>query len=793
MYANIIWITAGYFLGIASLRFINLWVLSLFAIILLIPIIIMKFILKRKVLRYVLFLLALILGSVNYADAVDIERTELYDFNDKYVMAYGNISELPTVYSHQIDDGKENKYYEYIVDVKQITYKGEITKCHDRIRVGSDQPYEYGAKIAAKGFLMPIEKKMNSNSRDKRLYYKSKGIFYRMTAYEILPWDIEYTPVSIRHVRNLAANRISKFIDIHYTDRAQAFLKAVLFGDGTHFDEEYNELLKDSGAKRLLYTPFLHITLILGILGIVFSIVPIDRKRRDMILALILIVYIMFNGTSPIFLKLPVFIIFAMYQRNVQGYLSFPQVLAASMLVVALIEPLCLFDAGFVISFTATILLYLFSDKVQELLRFIRFRKLRSLVASWLILTIGTLPLCMYYFNSSAVYSILCTMFFAPLVLLLLVVTPFVFLFVVCFGRVYILGSFQGMILWLMDKFPLLINKLPIAVLRSGQPMLSVVALYYLFLAFVRMLMDGNGKSFQATILRAMMLGFSVSIALSVVSDIGVLKMTFVNVGQGDAAILHIPFRDTVLIDGGGGAPYSDYNIGKNIYLPYLRSEGLYRIDAVIVSHYHKDHCEGIVEAVRHMRVRKLLMPACTPNDKYRILLEQAAAETGTEIEYISSETTLQFHSGLRIHIISPDMQNPQTEDLNDTSLIAEVTYGDFSALFTGDITESTEERLLQRGAVHKETVLKVPHHGSAKSSSPAFVRTVNPDYAVICVGARNNYGMPAIDCMQRYEDIGSQILRTDLNGDIIFSVTKHGLKRITTFTQEEDPYGNEK
>lgn len=789
MYSNIVWIAAGYIAGILALHIgIDFFGLLLWAFFLAVLMIIRNVILKQPIFLKCLILLSFVLGATGYICATDITLTDSYPFLDKYAVVRGRISELPVVYTHENENENENEneddsdneeYYEYVVDIFDITYRGQTIKSHDRVRIGSECAYDYGDTIIAEGFFDAIENRTNPNAKDSQLYYKSHNIFYDMSALKMEPWGRKYFPLTPHHFSNLLFNKISHFIDAHYTGHARAFMKAVFVGDKTQFDDDYDSILEQAGAKRLLYSTFLHIVMIEAALAILFSIFPVKSKHRDILLAVFLVLYMLINDTGPVFLKLPLFILLSMYRRNTSGYLYVPSIIAAVILLVIMIEPLYLFHCGFIISAVSTILLFLFFEPLQKRLRFISNARLRRLITGWIILTIGTFPLSMYWFNGSAMYTILCTLFFAPLVVLLFFITPFVFLLMICFHHASVFGLLQGLILWTMDKVPMLINQLPGGFLCGRRPSLNMIALFYATLILVKLIIDNRGNRFSIIAARTAIVGLSVTVVFGMLTKIGVLQMTFVNVGQGDAAVLHVPFRDTVLIDGGGAPVYSDYNVGKEIFVPYLYEEGFFRIDAAIVSHYHKDHCEGIVEAVKNMRVKKLIMPACTPDNEYRVMLEEAALKYGTEIVYISGETTITFRSGLNIHIIYPNRRDLDSEDANDTSIVAEVTYGDVSALFTGDITETAEERLLDRGLLRKEDVLKVPHHGSANSSSEEFVQAIHPDYAVIGVGADNGYDMPSKERVDQYEENGAFVLPTSLYGDITFMVTKQGIKRI--------------
>ena len=140
--------------------------------------------------------------------------------------------------------------------------------------------------------------------------------------------------------------------------------------------------------------------------------------------------------------------------------------------------------------------------------------------------------------------------------------------------------------------------------------------------------------------------------------------------------------------------------------------------------------------------------------------------------------------SGLNIRILSPDDTAVflADDDLNCTSIVADVTYGNFNMLFTGDIPSNIEQRLIKKDLLKQYNVIKLPHHGSAASSCDEFLDTVNPEYAVICVGKDNEYNFPTQDVLNRLSSRSIGILRTDKLNDIHIQTTKNGIHKLTHY-----------
>ena len=245
------------------------------------------------------------------------------------------------------------------------------------------------------------------------------------------------------------------------------------------------------------------------------------------------------------------------------------------------------------------------------------------------------------------------------------------------------------------------------------------------------------------------------------------------NVGQGDGAVIRAPYRFNVLIDGGGGNSYSDYNPGEKVYLDYLETEGITKADSAFVSHYHQDHVQGIIAAMENIKVRNLFLPDNMEGSEWRVALENSARENGTTVHYISQETLLTYNNGMTIRIIPPSNKTGLSDDENDTSYVYYVEYNGFSATFTGDMSSFAEKNLIDDGKAGKTNLLKVAHHGSNTATCEEWVEKLTPEYAVISVDENNPYNLPNDDVLERLEN--AQVFRTDYDGDIKFIIHKNG------------------
>jgi competence protein ComEC len=251
------------------------------------------------------------------------------------------------------------------------------------------------------------------------------------------------------------------------------------------------------------------------------------------------------------------------------------------------------------------------------------------------------------------------------------------------------------------------------------------------------------------------------------------LKLTFIDVGQGDSILLEFPGTQKMLIDGGGN-PGNTYDIGENVVSPFLWSKGIKRIDYMVLSHAHPDHYNGLKAIARNFKIREF-WEGFSPenNDSYQELLEDLSSEV-VRRRIFRGET---FSIGdVRLEILHPLQSNPIVPAAhNDQSLVIKFTYGKTSFLLTGDIEASAEQEILSRAKNLTSLVLKSPHHGSSSSSSSNFLQAISPEIIIISVGKRNRYNLPDPQVMKQYENLQADIYRTDLHGAV--EIRTDGLK----------------
>lgn len=256
-------------------------------------------------------------------------------------------------------------------------------------------------------------------------------------------------------------------------------------------------------------------------------------------------------------------------------------------------------------------------------------------------------------------------------------------------------------------------------------------------------------------------------------------EVVFLDVGQGDASLILTRQGQSILIDGG------DEGAGYDCLIPAARMQGLAAIDLAIVTHGHSDHAMGLFEMVEVGFIRQLCLPAYEDMDAYgdpedlTFRLRDLARSRAVPITYLKAGDRLETKD-FSLEVLYPD-KVPISSDLNRYSLVLRLTLDHVRLLMTGDLTAEGEASLLASGQDCGADFLHLAHHGSASSSSPAFLDRCQPQAALISVAARNRYGHPHPEVLERLADRDICLLRTDQSGAVFLKIGR-GKGRIRTW-----------
>lgn len=268
----------------------------------------------------------------------------------------------------------------------------------------------------------------------------------------------------------------------------------------------------------------------------------------------------------------------------------------------------------------------------------------------------------------------------------------------------------------------------------------------------------------------------------------GRLHVEFLDVGQGDAALITFPQGKTMLVDGGGRVSYNDEGeefqpdiprIGEMVVSEFLWERGISRLDYVVATHAHSDHIQGLSDVAKNFSVGEAIFGTLDGNDPDQVELLDVLSRHAVPQKTVAAGDSFEI-DGVRIQTIFPLKGSDLSA--NNNSVVLRLSYGDVSFLLTGDIEREAEDLILSYGENIQSTIVKVPHHGSRTSSTQAFVDAVNAKYAVVSVGRHSIFGHPHPDIVRRWN--AGAVMTTGENGTIKFSTDGSHLE-ISTFLSE--------
>ena len=552
--------------------------------------------------------------------------------------------------------------------------------------------------------------------------------------------------------------------------RVSGFLTAELTGDKSAMDDGDYLAMQETGLAHLFAVSGLHCAFLVTLLALLIS------RRQRLLCAVtipLLLFYMVMVGMSPSVVRaciMQIFLLIApLFRRGSDPLTS----LAAALLVILLCNPFAAASVSLQLSFSATLGMVLLSPRLYKLLTGWYKGKCRPLrtalcfVAANLSATLSavvfTAPLTAWYFRIFVLV--------APLSSLLAVPAAgwsFMAAFVtVLLGFVWLpLASLLGWISWALVRYILWIANGMMSwryhAVYFTNPYL-IYWLLFLYAAFIGCAAtpDGKRKYLLASALSVLTLTAAIWVNRQDY-QYGVLTALTLDVGQGESVIL-TSGGETALVDCGSSNSYKDPG---GLAADTLHSMGVRELSAVVVTHYHADHTNGLYEVLRRIPVQTIYLPDIEDEYGVRERLVSLADEKGAQVTYVTKETADTL--GDTVLTIYPPVQSGG--DLNELGLTALASAGDFDLLITGDMSGSTEKKLVETYALPDIEVLVVSHHGSRYSSNIRFLKSVTPEAAVISVGD-NNYGHPSEETLQRLLAVGADIWRTDQQGTIRITV----------------------
>ncbi len=559
---------------------------------------------------------------------------------------------------------------------------------------------------------------------------------------------------------------------------------AILIGDRGGLDPTTTRRLQEAGTYHVIAISGGNIVILAGLAFVVLRLLRVPRRGGSIALAALLCAYGYIAGGGPSVARATIAAVVYLLAVAADHRSPAMNVLAAVALVAVAYEPLEVFDPGLALSYGATLALLVAADRV----RLGKRNAILAVLAGTICAELALFPIGASVFHRVTVAGLILNFAAIPLMtvvqvagLAVLAAAPFFDVLARAAGTVAGLAS-VGLVesTRLLDVAPWLTWRVP-------SPAWSIVGVYYA--AWALALWGGVIARLRY---RALAVAASAALMICVPSltrlarprpapAAGMLRATFLDVGQGDAAVVQFPGGWSLLVDA-AGLPASAFDLGERVITPALLALGVQRLDYLAITHGDPDHVEGAPGVARDFGPRELWEGIVVPPHRTLNDLRRITSRGGGALRTVRPGDIVRL-GGVDVRVLHPPEPDWERQRVrNDDSIVLEIRYGDVSIVLPGDISAPTEEPLATRLSDAPLRILKAAHHGSATSSSAAWLDAARAAAVVFSCGRGNRYGHPHPAVLDRAASRRTPVFRTDEDGAI--TVTTDGrTAHVETFT----------
>jgi len=630
--------------------------------------------------------------------------------------------------------GKYGKKKVYVFSNEKFRM-GDLVNCNFEIRAPSGQRnyggFDYAFTLKTKG--------IDGNIKINKVFnVKHSKNFYYAYCDKIVDLRIE--------INNFFNKKLNK-------DLASIII-GILIGDKSGMDGRIIEDFQNANLSHLIAVSGAHFIYVVGFLEYICKF--LKNKRKSQFCLIIGILFFMrLTQYTPSVVRAGIMTIMAIlssvFKRKSDIYTN----LAISSLVLIIKNPYSIFDIGAILSFSGVLGIAYFQDKFKSIYQNYdgRFLWLLDSISITVAANIFIIPIMVYYYNTISFTFIIANLLVAQLLGVLIILGFITFIFK--FKFLIVLLSLILKLFFFLVKF---MGKLPFSTVLVFYGSFIFVIAYYFIVYFL----------IKKKILLALLTLVVMIIANFNFLPKNKLYINFIDVGQGDCMLIRYNGMN-FLIDSGGGISEDDYDVGKNTLLPYLIDRKVYQLDYIIVSHFDADHCRAFLHVMKYIKVKNAIIAKQFKNSKMYSEFLKIANKKKINLIYVKENDHFKFKD-FRIDIYNPNDEAIMENVMNNNAILNMLRFGKINILCTGDLEKIAEDAIVARYSnsnALKADILKVGHHGSITSTSDDFLKLIMPKMALIGCGKNNKFGHPNQFILNKLNEIGCKIYRTDLNGEI--------------------------
>lgn len=648
----------------------------------------------------------------------------LININKKIdVPIFTNNSYELIINDYKINDKMITIYFDNIIGKYYVDNDEKVKEFKDN--------YSFGDKIYIEGEISVPNNNTIPNNFNYKDYLYHKYIYYIIKIDKIK--IISKNDNIFLNIKNSIYKRIDK---IKYND----YLYAFILGKSYYIDSEVLNNYKINGITHLFALSGLHVSMFSSIILFILKKIKLSEKLSYFITSLFLIFFAFIASFTPSIVRSVLFFILSSINNVYYLYIKPKYLLYIVFSILIFINPFYIYDTGFILSFCISFFILLFNEKNK-----INNNLLSILVIS-ILSTLSSLPIIINMSYEINILGFINNLFFIPYVTYIVFPLSIIVVFI---SKLSFILNFLIIIMEYISKVSSNILNVKLIFPKMS---LFLIIIYYVLLIFI--VKKINLK--KIFIIYLSFLYFRCNFDKN-------NYVYFIDVGQGDSALIVTKNNKSILIDTGGKVG-SNYSLMKSNVIPFFKSIGIRKLDYLFITHGDYDHAGYGIDLVNNFNVKNRF----TNKGKYNSLEKKLNIKSFNN-SYIKIDN-------VEIYSLNSKLYNNENSD----SLVLLVIIDNYKLLFMGDASINTEKDIMNNYDIGDVFILKVGHHGSKTSSSEEFINSVNPKYSIISVGKNNKFGHPNKEVLDNLSN--SKIYRTDIDGSIMFKIKKDKL-RIETYS----------